>query len=676
MKLKIFNKIKKQKEIIENQKKLDYENKSKRIIEEEKSIKIIKSRPFSRTSQEFFNKKNINLAFLGEFSGFFNKKFNLNIYKKSRENSRLLSKSPEKIYIPHSIKGNGIPNKIIDRISFLGKKFNSPKFLKYYKNKPKKKGYCFDETIQYIVNYSKNHSQLESLMMAFYFVCKEIKFDKECYNNNEETKLNQKPENVFDEELAVSTGYTNLFEYILKKMEIKFRHIDGYCKLMPKKNNNKKYKKINFKSLNRTQSARNFNEEISTFNEYINHSWNAVYIKGEWYFCDCLFGSGSIEQDKDKIAKLNLKQLDINNNIYNFNSNNFIEKNNDKDDKDDNNDNNSISNENNTKSVEILDTFNPFYFMAPPELLISTHRPIDDDWQFLYKTLSFKEFYNKRLINYGEFYKNIYKYNVTLLTHDNPFILINVKDKLKIKFKIIDHLIEAFLFYSFGNTKIGEVKYLYDESKDAYILEPIFPQKGEYILKINARSIKSTDLLYWPLIEYIIKVDTYFHIDNINNLLSLKENQNKEKEKYKIDILPKLSHSPSTIGVFTPKIVSDYSKIFPPKTFKKICYDKEDFRLIEPKSNFLKKGANIKFKVVVKEAVNVALLDGNHLTTLKRIEDGIFVGHKEIQTNNVSLCCLRGKNVYTEIYKFKVLKEGRIFSSKPFLFSKRNIIIK
>ena len=60
MKLKIFNKIKKQKEIIENQKKLDYENKSKRIIEEEKSIKIVKSRPFSRTSQEFFNKKNIN----------------------------------------------------------------------------------------------------------------------------------------------------------------------------------------------------------------------------------------------------------------------------------------------------------------------------------------------------------------------------------------------------------------------------------------------------------------------------------------------------------------------------------------------------------------------------------------------------------------------------------------
>ena len=675
MKLKIIKKIKKQNEKIEKLKKFECENKTKRIKEEDNSIKIVKFRPFSGTSQEFFNKKKMNLGFLGEFPGFFNKKFNLNIYKKSRENSRLQSKSPKKVYIPHNKKGNGIPNKIIDRINFLGNKFNSPKFIKYYKNKPVKKGYCFDETIQYIVNYSKNHSQLESLMMAFYFVCKEIKFDKECYNNNEETKINQKPENVFDEELATSIGYTNIFEYILKKLEIKYKHIDGYCKLMPKRNSNKSYKKVNFKSLNRTQSARNFNEEISTLNEYINHSWNAIYIKGEWYFCDCLFGSGSIETDKDKIAKLNLKQLDINNNIYNFNGNNYIDNNNN--DYDKNAVNNSISDENGTKSTDILDTFNPFYFMTPPELLISTHRPSDDNWQFLYKTLSFKEFYNKRLINYGEFYKNIYKYNVTLLTHDNPFILINVKDKLKIKLKIIDHLIEAFLFSSFGNTKISEVKYLYDESNDAYILEPIFPEKGEYILKINARSIKSTDLLYWPLIEYIIKVDTYFHIDNINNLLSLKESQNKEKDKYKIDILPKLSHSPSNIGVFTPKIVSDYSKIFPPKTFKKICYDKEDFRLIEPKTNFIKKGANIKFKVLIKEAVNVALLDGNHLTTLKRIEDGIFFGQKEIQTNNVSLCCLRGKNVYTEIYKFKVLKEGRIFSSKPFLFSnKRESIIK
>lgn len=126
----------------------------------------------------------------------------------------------------------------------------------------------------------------------------------------------------------------------------------------------------------------------------------------------------------------------------------------------------------------------------------------------------------------------------------------------------------------------------------------------------------------------------------------------------------------------TPKIISDYSKVFPPKSFKKICYDNEDFRLIEPKSNYLKKGAIIRFKVIVKGAINVSILDGNHLTALRRCEDGVYIGQKEIETNNVSLCCLRGKNIYTEIYKFRVLKEGRIASSKSYLSNKRSIIFK
>ena len=637
------------KESIESQHYDNQENKGK----ERKTNRIFNNRPFSKTSQEFINKKIIKFGIPDEFSGFFNKKFDLTLYKKRREKIRLKSKSPKKIYYQHHKKGNGIPNNLIDRINFLGKKFNEPKFLRYYNKKPEKKDYCFDETIDYIVNYSKNHSQLDSIMMAFYFVCKEIKFDKDCFDNNEETKYNQKPENVFDEGLAVSSGFTNIFEYILKKMEVKYKHIDGYCKLIPK---NKKVKNQNQKMLKRTQSARNINEEISTISETINHSWNAFFVKGEWYFCDCLFGSGSLEQEEDIITQLNLKQLDINNNLYNYNNNNMTNGN------------------NNTKSSEPIDTFNFFYFMIPPEYLIATHRPIDDNWQFIDKIISFKQFYNKRLINYGDFYINAFKYNVKLLTHKNPFILITTKDKLKIKIKILGHVIEANLFYFFGGTKIAEVKYLYEESSESYVLEPIFPQKGEYILKINARAIKSTDLLYWPLIDYIIKVDSYFQIGHFNNLLSSKEVGYKEKDKEEY-ILPKLIRSSSN-NIMTPKIISDYSKVFPPKTFKKICYDNEDFRLIEPRSNYLKRGANIRFKVIVKGAINVSILDGNHLTSLRKFEEGIFIGEKEIETYNVSLCCLRGKNVYTEIYKFKVLKEGRILSSKPILPHHRKILFK
>ena len=162
-----------------------------------------------------------------EFTGFFNKKFDLNIYKKIKEKSRTQIKSAKKKYILHHRRGNGIPNNLIERINFLGKKFNEPKFLRYYNKRPEKTDYCFDETIAHIINYSKNHSQLDSIMMAFYFVCKEIKFDKDCFDNDEETKYNQKPENVFDDGLAVSSGFTNIFEYILKRMEIKFKHIDG-----------------------------------------------------------------------------------------------------------------------------------------------------------------------------------------------------------------------------------------------------------------------------------------------------------------------------------------------------------------------------------------------------------------------------------------------------------------
>ena len=616
-----------------------------------------RNRPFSKTTQVIFNNKNIKLPNPDEFTGYFNKKFDLTLYKKIKEKSRLKSRSPKKNYIQHQRRGNGIPNNLIERINFLGKKFNEPKFLKYYNKRPEKKEYCFDETIEHIVNYSKNHSQLDSIMMAFYFVCKEIKFDKDCYDNDEETKFNQKPENVFDEGLAVSSGFSNIFEYILKKMEIKYKHIDGYCKLIPKKNNGKK---LNTKKLNRIQSARNINENIYKLSKTINHSWNAVFIKGEWYFCDCLLGSGSLEKEEDIITKINLKQLDINNNLYNYNNSN---------------NNLTNGNNNNTKSSEPEDTFNFFYFLIPPEYLISTHRPIDDNWQFINKTLSFKQFYNKRLINYGEFYMNAYKYNVKLITHKNPLILITTKDNLKIKIKIAEHIIEAFLFYSYVGTKIGEVKHFYEASSGSYVLEPIFPQKGEYILKINARSKKSTDLLYYPLIDYFIKVDTYFQISNLNHLLFSKEAQEKEKENSKvIENLPKLRRSSSN-AMITPKIISDYSKVFPPKTFKKICYDNEDFRLIEPRSYYLKKGVTFRFKAIVKGAIIVSILDGNHLTPLKRYEDYVFIGEKEIETNNVSLCCLRGKNVYTEIYKFKVLKEGRILSSKPTISRKKKYFI-
>ena len=599
---------------------------------------------FNKSSKEYLTEK----TNLPNFAGFSNLKFNLDLYRQIKNNIRLQLKSPKKPPKPNQRRGNGIPNNIFERLNFLGKKFNDQKFINYYNKKPEKKAYNLDEIVNYLIKYSKVNTELDSVMMAFYFICKEIKFDRDCYDNNRETKNNQSPINVYDEGLAVSSGFTNLFEYILKKMKIKFRHIDGYCKLMPKKEGNKKLKN---KKINRVQSAKNYNETINELNETINHSWNAIYIQNEWYFCDCLFGSGSIEQDEDLITQINLKQLDINNNIYNYNS--------------------SMTNGTNTKNNEIPDSFNFFYFMIPPELFISTHRPLDDTWQFIPKTLSFKEFYSKRLINYGEFYKNVYKYNVKLISHKEPFISITTKEKLKIKIKVPNHLIEANLFFSLGNTKISEVKYAYNESNDVYTLEPFFPQKGEYTLKINARSLTSTDLLYWPLLDYIIKIDTFFQTNPYMDYETQRETKIKNKGKIE-PILPKLNKS-SSLKIFTPKIIQDYSKIFPPKNFKKICYDNENFKLIEPRSNLLRIGTVSRFKVVAKGALSVSILDGNKMTFLKKHEDNLFIGEREIENSNVSLCCHKGKNVFTEMHKFRVLVQSRVLSAKPLLKRKKKI---
>ena len=74
-----------------------------------------------------------SLLTTNNFKGFFNKKFNLTSYQKQREESRSHSKSPEKIYIPHKLKGNGIPNKLLERLNYLKTIFNSKKFIDFYK---------------------------------------------------------------------------------------------------------------------------------------------------------------------------------------------------------------------------------------------------------------------------------------------------------------------------------------------------------------------------------------------------------------------------------------------------------------------------------------------------------------------------------------------------------------
>ena len=599
----------------------------------------------SNTSLDFLKGKEKPVLFK-EFPGFFFKKFNLTTYKKERSESRERSKSPEYKYKPSHKKGNGVPNDLIKRLNYLSKIIKSEEFNKYYQNRPRGTKVKFEDIFDYIMNYKKSHNDLESVLMVFYFICNDIKYYsktaleklKEKYKNKSEYIIfsdtqffdenhTPKPQEVYMKGIALNPNYfSSILEFFLKKMQIKYKHIEGYCKLMEKKKKNiqKKLKNKSFFNLKsqRSKSTTSIKDNSLLPENTINHTWNAVYVKGEWYFVDAFFGSGGFI--KDVPAPQNSKSL--------------------------------------TKEKN---SFNIYYFMTPPEFLISTHRPIEDRWQFLEKTFIFEQFYYKKLINYGEFYHGIISNNVELITHKYPYIEINKNEKIVIKLKLIERILEGELYTTNLLNKIGEIKTLYDEETGIYSFEPVFQNAGDYILRINSRPIITGDLSYEPLFDYKIKVkniSSYLYFEKYK--LSKKEENKKEKNNDTNLFLPKLNSS-SNIRL-QHRIINDYSKILPSKTNKIICYDDKNFYLMEPRTKILRKGIKFKFKIKIKGANNVHLLDGNHWIQLKRTEPDVYEGIKEIETDNVSICCIRNKNVFTEVIKFMIHKDRSILS-KSFL---------
>ena len=587
-----------------------------------------------------------DLSYFNQFSGFFNTKFNLTSFKKEREESRSASKSP-KIRLPHQIRGNGIPKTLTERFKFLKDTFENEKFKKAYEKCPKRNESSLEDFCEYIVNYSKKNTVINAIFLAYYYICHEIKYDsdyKEKFEEFKDFKIAQQAENVYESGLGLSLGFTNLFETIMKKLDVRFRHIEGYCKYLPrdnsdfinnlystKKNNNKNNNisltmynnSTNTSSILNSSKFMNSNKffdyyepETENIYDYINHCWDSIWYKGEWYLVDTLFGSGSVEIE-DKIAGPN--QI---------------------------------------ASKDPNENFNLFYILIWPNLLINSHFPAEDNWQLTDKIITFKQFLNKFIVDYPKFYKGVFEYNVDLLTHKEPFIQITNKDNLVIKLKIPNYIIEGNLYSPATGQKVSEIKFNYEQKDKIFTFEPIFPKIGDYILRVSLRAINSTDLSYRPLFDYRIRVinTTLFNYFNKYNTKLISHRYDKERPFD--DILPKIGNRNPNLNTNynINRIVTDYKKIFPSKSIKRVCYDNEGFYLLEPRSGFIRKGVVTKFRVRIKGASNASILDGHKLINLKRKEDDVYEGQKMLETDNVSICCLRGKNVFTEVFKFRPRK--------------------
>ena len=587
-----------------------------------------------------------DLSYFDQFSGFFNTKFNLTSFKKEREESRSASKSP-KIRLPHQIRRNVIPKTLTERFKFLKDTFENEKFKKAYEKCPKRNESSLEDFCEYIVNYSKKNTVINAIFLAYYYICHEIKYDsdyKEKFEDFKDFKIAQQAENVYESGLGLSLGFTNLFETIMKKLDVRFRHIEGYCKYLPrdnsdfinnlystKKNNNKNNNisltmynnSTNTSSILNSSKFMNSNKffdyyepETENIYDYINHCWDSIWYKGEWYLVDTLFGSGSVEIE-DKIAGPN--QI---------------------------------------TSKDPNENFNLFYILIWPNLLINSHFPAEDNWQLTDKIITFKQFLNKFIVDYPKFYKGVFEYNVDLLTHKEPFIQITNKDNLVIKLKIPNYIIEGNLYSPATGQKVSEIKFNYEQKDKIFTFEPIFPKIGDYILRVSLRAINSTDLSYRPLFDYRIRVinTTLFNYFNKYNTKLISHRYDKERPFD--DILPKIGNRNPNMNTNynINRIVTDYKKIFPSKSIKRVCYDNEGFYLLEPRSGFIRKGVVTKFRVRIKGASNASILDGHKLINLKRKEDDVYEGQKMLETDNVSICCLRGKNVFTEVFKFRPRK--------------------
>ena len=176
--------------------------------------------------------------------------------------------------------------------------------------------------------------------------------------------------------------------------------------------------------------------------------------------------------------------------------------------------------------------------------------------------------------------------------------------------------------------------------KDNFEIKVTFPSNGDYRVSVLGKNVTSGEthheLFAYKINVKIVKKEEKKNISIIKNLsthirLSSPQNRNKSKSQER-----RLNKSASD---FDEKI-------------KKKCFDNKGAHLYEPRNHFLRIGFDTKFKVRIKDAKNVVVLDGRKWNFLHRKEEDLYEGTIKIKSENVVICAMRGSNMYTEVFEF------------------------
>lgn len=299
-------------------------------------------------------------------------------------------------------------------------------------------------------------------------------------------------------------------------------------------------------------------------------------------------------------------------------------------------------------NYEFIKELKPFYFLTPPLFFLENHLPNEEKYQFNNKKLKVKEF-TRKITNFTEnFYNGIFKYKITLQNRTSPEFDCQDSETI-IKFIVNNMDLEAELYLNGKKMPEENVKITDNDLRNNYEVTLIFPTNGEYKLNIIGKQQHTLNEEKFELFSYKINV-------KITNIIS--HEPKKKVVKRKIVIPNFRSSSPSfekkEIDKGDKRInkcASDFGE-----KIKNKCYDNNNAHIFEPKTKILRIGQEARFRVRIRNAKTVFVLDGRKWNYLKKKDDDIFEGIIPIKCENIVLCALRNNNIYTEVSEFLAIK--------------------
>ena len=299
-------------------------------------------------------------------------------------------------------------------------------------------------------------------------------------------------------------------------------------------------------------------------------------------------------------------------------------------------------------NFEFIKELKPFYFLTPPLFFLENHLPNEDKYQFVSKTIKVKEFTRRNIVFTENFYNKIFKYKITLQNRTSPEFDCN-DSETTIKFIIDNMELEVELYLNGKKLPEENAKITDNDLRSNYQVTLIFPTNGEYKLNIIGKQQHTINEEKYDLLSYKINV-------KITNIIS--HEPKKKLTKKKIIVQNFRSVSPSYEKKKTDKgdkrinkCASDFCE-----KIKNKCYDNNNAYIFEPKSKILRIGQDARFRVRVRNAKTVFVLDGRRWNFLKKKDDDIFEGIISIKSENIVVCALRNNNIYTEVYEFLAIK--------------------